>query len=124
MSISMLNNSIASIARYPIGLRHDTRERMWGIELNKDKPESVWLPKVCNISNTCMTSCELWHIAITICDSFHNAESTFAILLLLSQMLFLNASTHLLDVSVGPSVGPLVGNHVFIREFQSNSSTF
>jgi len=45
MSISMLNNSIASIARYPIGLRHDSKEQMWGIELNKDKPESVWLPK-------------------------------------------------------------------------------
>jgi len=45
MSISMLNNSIASIARYPIGLQHDTKEQMWGIELTKDKPESVWMPK-------------------------------------------------------------------------------
>jgi len=45
MSLSMLNNSIASMARFPIGVKRDTKEKIWGVELSEDKPESTWLPK-------------------------------------------------------------------------------
>jgi len=41
----MLNNSIASMARFPIGVRRDTREKIWGVELSQDKPETTWMPK-------------------------------------------------------------------------------
>ena len=52
MSLSMLNQSVASMARVPGGKYHDIKEKLWGIELTKDKPESTWKPEV---------SWSVWH---------------------------------------------------------------
>ena len=46
MSLSMLNHSVASMARIPGGKYHDIKEKVWGIKLTKDKPESTWKPEV------------------------------------------------------------------------------
>jgi len=41
----MLNHSVASMARIPAGKYHAVKEKLWGIELTKDKPESTWKPE-------------------------------------------------------------------------------
>ena len=47
MSLAMLNHSVASMAgRIPGGKFHDIKEKIWGIELTADNPESVWKPEV------------------------------------------------------------------------------
>merc|ERR1712168_842663 len=46
MSLSMLNQSVASMARVPGGKYHNIKEKLWGIELSKEKPESTWKPEL------------------------------------------------------------------------------
>jgi len=51
MALSLLNASVASMARMPGGRFHDVKEKLWGIKLTKEKPEATWNPEVLDDEN-------------------------------------------------------------------------